>query len=159
MPDDAIARGNPASPGFRLDDYPFYLIARVDHAYAEQMQQALHRIGMSRPRWRVLLTLREASPRSMSELARITSAKLSTLSRVVERLREDGLVTCAPRAADNRVTEVYLADGGRRALEEVVRVAARQYERALAGVAPAEVAAFVDVLRRIRVNLERSPLD
>ncbi len=147
------SRSNPAAPGFRLEEYPFYLLASVDHAYSQQMEAALRRIAMSRPRWRVLMSLRARDPRSVSELARMASMKLSNISRVVDGLRAEGLVSCAPRANDARVTEVRLEPPGREALEEIVRVAARQYERAVRGLGVGDIDRLNDLLRRIAANL------
>jgi DNA-binding MarR family transcriptional regulator len=151
--------GNPAAGDFRLDDYPFFLIAQVDHGYSDQMAAALRSIRMNRPRWRVLMALRQQSPRSVSELARLATMKLSTISRVVDRLRGEGLISCAPRASDNRVTDVFLEPAGREALGKIISVAAREYQRAIAGLGDAEVEAFVATLRRIRANLQGTLLE
>jgi len=154
----ASASGDPAAADFSLDAYPFYLLAQVDAAYSEQMEAALRTIGVSRAQWRVLMSLQERAPRSISALAELASAKLSTISRVVERMRAEGLVACAPRAGDGRVTEVYLEPAGERALEEIVRVAGRQYRRAMAELSQTQIDAFRDTLRTINANLRRSPI-
>ena len=156
---DRAHLGDPANTDFELRDYPFFLIAQVDQAYSEQMETALHSISMSRSRWRVLMGLRDANPRSVSELATLATMKLSTISRVVEKLRGEGLVSCASRASDNRVTDVFLEPPGRAALERIIAVAGNQYQRAISGLSDSEVQKFVETLRRVRQNLERSPIE
>ena len=158
-PDSPTNLGNPAHANFALKDYPFFLIAQVDHAYSEQMERALRSISMSRPRWRVLMGLREKNPRSVSELARLATMKLSTISRVVDKLRADGMVSCAPRASDNRVTEVFLEPAGREALESIIRVAGQQYQRAVQGLSESEVQTFVATMRHVQQNLRRLPVE
>lgn len=155
----STAMGDPAAADFDLDHYPFFLIAQIDHAYSLQMESALRSIRMNRPKWRVLMALNQRSPRSVGELAGLATLKLSTISRVVERMRREGLVTCEPRASDNRVTNVLLEEPGRVMLSKIIRVASTQYRRAVAGLADQEIRQCLDLLERIRVNLQRSPLE
>jgi MarR family transcriptional regulator, organic hydroperoxide resistance regulator len=157
-PAPLTASGNPAEPEFSLEEYPFFLLAQVDAAYSDQMAEVLGAIGMNRPQWRVLMSLHQKAPRSMSELATLATMKLSTISRVVDRMRADGLVACAPRERDGRVTEVFLEPAGEAALQEIVRVAGLQYQRAMHGLSEARINALRDTLRHINANLRRSPI-
>ncbi len=156
---DDIAAGDPANPEFHLEDYPFYLIAQVDHKYADDMEAVLRPHGMDRPKWRVLLCLKEKNPSSISEIAQLASMKLSTISRVTDRMRKEDLVQTAPRDRDNRVTDVFITDVGREALERVLRVASNQYRRALEGLTNRQVRQFRETLRHVLGNLKRSPLE
>jgi len=154
-----IDRGDPATTGFRLENYPFYLVAQVDHRYADGMEETLRPHGMDRPKWRVLLCLKEKNPSSIGEIAQLASMKLSTISRVADRMRKDGLVETAPREQDNRVTDVFITERGLEALDRILRVTSKQYQRALDGLDNDQVAVFCDTLRHILTNLKRSPLE
>lgn len=150
-------RGNPRSSKFRIEEYPFYLLDQVDHQYGAAMESVLRSMGMERIRWQVLLVLREYNPSSISELASRCNKKLSTVSRAVNRMQADGLVECATRDSDARVTDVLLRSAGRQALEKVLQAAGSQYERALAGFSDAETRQLQDLLARLLENLRRSP--
>jgi len=156
---ERVRVGDPAVVDFDLENYPFFLIAQVDHAYSVQMEAALRSFSMNRSKWRVLMALRQHSPRSVSELADLATMKLSTISRVVDRMRKENLISCAPRTSDNRVTDVYLEDDGREVLTTIISVASRQYQRAVSGLSESEVQQFLELLVRIRVNVQRSPLE
>lgn len=145
--------GNPARDDFSLDEYLFFLFAQIDHAYAREMEIALKAAGTDRPGWRVLMTLAQKNPCSVSEIAAYATMKRPTISRVVERMRAAGLVRTGRGAADSRVTEVHLLPAGRRTLNKLRKVAGREYQRALAGIDEAELAALIDTLNRIRANL------
>ena len=58
----------------------------------------------------MLLIMRENNPISISELATISGRKLSTVSRTIERMRNEKLVSTATRKSDQRVTEVNLEE-------------------------------------------------
>lgn len=156
---DDISAGDPANPEFHLEDYPFYLIAQVDHQYANDMEAVLRTHNMDRPKWRVLLCLKEKNPSSISEIAQMASMKLSTISRVTDRMRKEDLVQTAPREGDNRVTDVFITKAGSEALARVLRVASNQYHRALDGLSNEKVSEFRETLRQILHNLRRSPLE
>src|SRR5437762_205980 len=115
---DTKERGDPAHPQFRIVDWPFYLIARTARRYEMDMEDALQRIDMDLPSWRAIMWLHEHNPSSVSELAEHAVIRLSTMTRVVQRLEKRGLVRLARRAADARVTDVYLTPNGEKVVEQ-----------------------------------------
>ena len=150
----AVLPGDPSSAGFGLDRYPFYLLAQIDRRFGHAMAIALKKAGTDRPGWRVLMTLQEQNPSSISDIASRATMKRSTISRVVERMRGAGLVRTAPRAADNRVTDVFIEPAGERTLAALVEVASVEYAKAFAGFSAAEVETLVTLLGRVRANLD-----
>jgi DNA-binding MarR family transcriptional regulator len=151
--------GDPASEDFKLDNYPFYLIHRINHRYGEEMEAALRKHKMERTKWQILLILREKNPSSISELSERSGKKLSTVSRVIERMRNDQLVNTSPRDSDNRITDVFLNKAGLQVLEKVLEVASKQYERSIAGFDEDEIRKIHVQLQNILTNLDRSPFE
>src|SRR6266850_8476118 len=86
---DARAKGDPLTRGFLLDNSPFYLIARSYGRYTHTMEDSLRSIGMDLPRWRVLMVVHEKNPSSISEIAEQSVLRLSTMTRVAQRLAND----------------------------------------------------------------------
>jgi DNA-binding MarR family transcriptional regulator len=150
-------RADPADPLFELEHSPFYWISRVSGRYVLDMGEALRRVRMDVPRWRVLMILHEHDPASVSTIADLAVIKLSTMTRIVQRMQAEGLVTCAPRASDARVTEVRLTPAGSEAVERVRGQASRIVRHALHDVSDKELTAFIAVLRRLFDNLESPP--
>jgi MarR family transcriptional regulator, organic hydroperoxide resistance regulator len=153
----ARLRSDPASPGFRIADYPFYLLNRIAGRYAIDMSDALKAIGMDLPTWRALMILHERSPRSVSEIAMQAVIRLSTMTRVVRRLERAGLVRLARRTSDARVTEVVITPQGLAAVRRVREVAGRVYARAFAAFAPRDIEVLNGLLIRVMRNLSLSP--
>jgi DNA-binding MarR family transcriptional regulator len=149
-------RSDPASPRFRIADYPFYLLNRIAGRYAIDMSDALKAIGMDLPTWRALMILHERSPRSVSEIAVQAVVRLSTMTRVVRRLERAGLVRLATRSSDARVTEVQITTRGEEALRRVREVAGRVYARAFADFPPREIELLNGLLVRVMSNLSLS---
>ncbi len=156
-PAGARLRSDPASPGFRIGDYPFYLVNRIAGRYAIDMSDALKAIGMDLPTWRALMILHERSPRSVSEIAVQAVIRLSTMTRVVRRLERSGLVHLATRSSDARVTEVVITPRGLEAVRRVREVAGRVYHRAFADFSERDIEALNGLLVRVMRNLSLSP--
>jgi DNA-binding MarR family transcriptional regulator len=150
-------KADPADPLFELANSPFYWLSRVSGRYMLDMGSALRRVGMDVPRWRVLMILHEHDPASVSTLADLAVIKLSTMTRIVQRMQAEGLVTCNPRATDARVTEVRLTPAGSHAMEQVRGQASRIFRHAFHDVSDKELTVFIGVLRRLFDNLESPP--
>ena len=154
---DPLEAADPALPGFRLDASPLYWLARVAGRYRLDMDLVLKPIGMDVPRWRVLAILAEHEPASITELCDHAVIRLSTMTRIVQRLADGGLVTTRPRRADGRVTEVLLTAAGRDAAVGVHRQASRIFRQGFEGFAAADVAVLNAMLRRLFDNFGQPP--
>lgn len=154
---DALHRADPASADFKLRDSPLYWLARVAGRYGLDMDIVLKRIGMDVPRWRVLAILTEHEPASVSELCDHAVIRLSTMTRIVKRLSDGGLVTTRSRDSDARVTEVSLTQAGRSAAVSVHAQASRIFRHGFDGFSAAEVAILNDMLQRLFKNFGLPP--
>jgi MarR family transcriptional regulator, organic hydroperoxide resistance regulator len=146
---DAKLRGDPAHPDFRIADWPFYLIARTARRYEMDMEQALRRINMDVPSWRAIMLVHEQSPSSVSEIADGAVTKLSTMTRVIQRLHKQGLVNLETRAADARITDVSITPAGEKVAEQVRVVASRIYQAAFKELEANEVESLNSLLLRV----------
>lgn len=137
----------------QLDAWPFYWITRVTNLYLERLEVELKRIGLDVPRWRVLMSLHAKDSSSVSEIAELAIVKLPTMTKIVQRMVGDGLVTCRTSAADGRVTEVLLTETGHEARRRAWAIARQVYAQAFEGVTAAEIRRLNAVLSRVFENL------
>jgi len=117
---------------FKASEWPFFWMIRASSRYLQAADAVLKPIGLDVPRWRVLMSLYEKDTASVSELAERSVIRLNTMTKIVQRMQLDGLVTCRPRATDSRVTEVMLTEAGeaarKRARREVDRISGQVLE-------------------------------
>jgi DNA-binding MarR family transcriptional regulator len=151
--DNALVRGDPASAGFRLEDSPFFLMNRAASVYALAMERALRAVGTDIPRWRVLMLAYERGPISVGSIAEHAVIKLSTTTKVVQRLRDEGLLKLRRSKRDARVTEVTLTPAGHRAVGLVRTAASGIYRRAFHDASAAEIRTLNGLLARVHRNL------
>ncbi len=150
---------DPNNPSFRLENSPFYLIAHADFKYHEDMDKVLHKHGVSKPIYRILTVLRERAPASIGTIAEAALTKRSTVSRIIDRMVEQGLVTTEPNADDNRITDVTLSPAGQQMLRKLTPIVGRQFERAMEGISNRDIAHLLRTLHKIGANLSKLPIE
>jgi len=140
-----------------LDDFLPYLVNRISNRLNIDLSEDLRTIGLSLPHWRVLAVLNVGDGRNIGELSVYTVIEQSTLSRIIDRMEQAGLVRRQPGRADARVTEVFMTPKGNEALAQIVPIAMKHYRRAVHGLDEAEMATLVRTLHKVLENVRRSP--
>lgn len=135
--------------------WPFFWITQTAGQYVRMVEPALRKIDLDIPRWRVLMCVAPGQAISVTEIAELAIAKVPTMLKIIQRMEADGLVACAPRASDGRVTDVSLTESGLEARDRAWAVAKKVYERAFVKVTDSEEARLNKLLERIYTGLRR----
>lgn len=143
----------PSSPDFIKEHFPFYWLARVHAAYAQEMERALKPAGLDVSTWRALWILDQQGASSMSDIALHSVAKLSTVAKLVHRMHADGLVEIRILPEDNRVTVVTITAHGRQALAAGRLATTHIFARSFDGFTPGEIERLNSYLHRLLENL------
>lgn len=151
-----VESGDPGSPHFDPDHYLFLTLSEVDHWYAEQIALAMKSSGTDRSRWRVLMALKWRGASNLKDLSSMTNIKQSTLSRLVERMRDDGFVSTALNKEDSRFIKVSLAPPGTLELQTLTLAASRVYQKALGAIPTEDVAHMLATLKKITAAIQMS---
>lgn len=112
-------------------------------------------IGVTRPQWQVLSTLRRHEGVNQGKLAEYLDVEPITVCRMVDRLQEAGLVERRADAADRRSWNLYLTDRAHDLLAQLRPLAEMMIEEALDGIDAGERATLQRLLEKLRVNLSR----
>lgn len=144
---------DPLGDNFRRREFPFYWVAQVDALYTQEMERVLKRIDMDITRWRILMILNEHETLSISEVAMHAVAKLPTTTKILYRMRDQGLVELTTSSEDGRVTLVTLTDQGHRSLNEVRESVSNIFKRSFQGVSSAQIQRLNDLLEKLYENL------
>ena len=103
------------------------------------------------------MLVHEKSPSGVSEIAERAVIKLSTMTRVIQRMEKEGLVGVATRESDGRITDVSITEAGREAVVKIRKVASRIYTIAFEDFTADEIDALLNMLRRLFANLRGLP--
>jgi MarR family transcriptional regulator, organic hydroperoxide resistance regulator len=133
------------------------LLARASHTLVQGFAEELRGRGTSLPVWRVMAALLASPGATVGDLAAVCLLQQPTMTKLLDRMARDGLVTRAQDARDRRVVRVALTPEGRAKAAELVAVAESYEAEVLARHPQAE--GTKDVLRGIIARFGPAPQD
>ncbi|NDJ58730.1 MarR family transcriptional regulator [Enterobacteriaceae bacterium 4M9] len=138
---------------FRREEYPFFWLVNVQARYSQLLEIELKKIGLDISRFRVLTLAWKYRTATITQLAEYAVIKMPTVTKIVVRLRDDGLVITRASRADGRVTEVLPTEAGVAKAEQAHVLATRIFDRAFKGIRTSQVDKMNLILAQILTNL------
>ncbi|MFB6451310.1 MarR family winged helix-turn-helix transcriptional regulator [Bradyrhizobium tunisiense] len=141
---------------YRLSNSLPYLLARVGIRMGELFVRVVRKEGLTLPMYRVLAALAEQDrPLRLVELSALTSADLSTLSRLIADMHKAGFVSRERPANDQRSLQVELTSAGQELYDRFMPVAAYYEDVATGSLSRKDAAALKATLNLLYDNLDR----
>lgn len=137
-----------ATPRF-VEDYLGYLLGQANHALYKDFDAHVRAAGLSSIEWRVLATLHDGDPLTVSRLADEVLAKQPTVTKLVQRMSEQGWVALQADAGDQRRTLVVATPAGKRLVRPLVEKARMHEAAMLRALAGPEKAALKKLLAKL----------
>lgn len=128
-------------------------VGRLLRTYADH--KARH-FGMTRAQWAVLLRLERHEGLKQSDLAELLDIQPITLTRLVDRLCDAGLIERRPDPNDRRAKRLYLTAAARPLLDHIEKQVEELGETVLAGVDRGPAGTLLTELERARENLKQA---
>lgn len=110
------------------------LLQRATHVTLQMLGTELADLGLTASELNVLANLADGRPRTVSEIGVAAGVRPTTLTGVLDRLSDKGLLARAARARDRRAVEISLTAAGARSAARVAEAFAALESRALDGV-------------------------
>tara|TARA_A100001391_G_scaffold205464_1_gene207467 strand:+ start:5328 stop:5786 length:459 start_codon:yes stop_codon:yes gene_type:complete len=139
---------------FDYAKWPFYWLAKADRTYLNLSEKALSRVGLDVPSWRVLMILHGQQAASVSEISEHAIVKLSTMTKIIQRMQAEGLVTSAPSEEDRRVTMVTITEEGERRGRDAWRESRKISDRVFSEFTEVETQILVSLLQKLSGSLK-----
>ena len=134
--------------GFMLND-----VARMLRTYADHKAS---QFGITRAQWVVLVRLDRFEGLKQAELAEMLDLQPITLTRLLDRLSECGLIERRPDPNDRRAKLLYLTPKAKPLLEQLGDLGEELMTTALAGVEREHVEMMVTKLAIVKENLRQA---
>ena len=122
-----MSKGRAGAAAF-VDDYLPALLAQASHLISGEFHRIVTAKGFTVSDWRVLASLDGAEPMSIGALARLTTMKQPTLTRVVDRLQARGHVRRIAHESDRRITLIEITPAGDKLVAGLIELA-KEHER------------------------------
>ncbi len=134
-----------------METLPFE-ISETAHALRKAFDRRACGHGVTRAQWKVLFRLTRQPGMRQIELADMLDIEPITLSRIVDRLEEAGLVERVADPADRRAWRLHVTVKAQPLVEKLRAVADDMIADAFAGIDPQEIEITRQVLGRVREN-------
>ena len=132
-----------------LATYLHYLVNRLGQRFVSELSPALATQGVGVQDWRVLIVLYQRGEQAVGSLSKLTSINMSTLSRLISRMADRGLVERCRGYDDARSVTVKLTETGTALTEKILPSATSIEDNATQEFTEAELA----TLRQLLVKL------
>jgi DNA-binding MarR family transcriptional regulator len=138
-----------------METLPFE-IGETAHALRKAFDRRAVGLGVTRAQWKVLFRLERQPGLRQIELADMLDIEPITLSRIVDRLEEAGLVERGADPADRRAWRLHVTAKAQPLIAKLHEVADEMIAEAFAGLEPREIEITRKVLARTRENVSRT---
>lgn len=132
-----------------VDQYLGYLLGQANHALYKDFDAQVRAAGLSGIEWRVLATLHDSDPLTVSQLAHEVLSKQPTVTKLVQRMAEQGWLVLMADPSDQRRTLVGTTAAGRRKVRPLVEAARAHEARILRALGATEKAALRKLLEKL----------
>lgn len=143
----------PSTENFNIEDFPFYWITQVHAQYVSNVDHVLKKYGVDNSRRRLLIALEAKPNASVSDLSDMIVSKMSTTTKIVYRLKDEGLVSTYSCEYDARITRVHLTESGKQMTHKINDLMAVILEQSFEGLTPLQIEKMMESLKHIFKNL------
>lgn len=138
-----------------METLPFE-IGETAHALRKAFDRRAVGLGVTRAQWKVLFRLTRQPGLRQIELADMLDIEPITLSRIVDRLEEAGLVERVADPADRRAWRLHVTAKAQPLVVKLRSVADDMISEAFAGIDPKDIEITRAVLGKVRENASRA---
>jgi MarR family transcriptional regulator for hemolysin len=133
-----------------------FLISDVARLLRTCADQRAASIGMTRAQWAVMVRLERAEGLKQAELAEQLDLQPITLTRLLDRLCDAGLIERRSDPKDRRAKRLFLTPAARPLLDRLHVIGETLMTDVLAGLDDATIAVMLEKLGRVKDNLRET---
>ena len=128
-------------------------VQRMMRAYADKQAS---RYGITRAQWAVLAKVERTEGLKQTELAELMEMQPITLTRLIDKLCDNGWIERRGDETDRRVNRLYLKKAARPLLGKLSWLRSEITTTALEGISPADAHRMLDQLDLIKENVRNA---
>ena len=133
--------------------FALFEVQRMLRLYADKQAR---RHGLTRAQWAVLAKLERTEGLKQTEIADLMEMQPITLTRLIDKLCEAGLIERRSDDSDRRVNRLYLTEAARPLMAKLAVLRGEITQAALAGLSNADTHRLVDELEAIKDNIREA---
>ncbi|GLQ96880.1 MarR family transcriptional regulator [Dyella mobilis] len=131
-----------------------YLLNDVTLLFRKHFDRRAVKFGLTRAQWRATKMLYHREGLRQTELAEFLEMEPIAVGRVIDRLQAAGFVERRPDPKDRRAWRLYTTAQASGVIDDMERIAYELRRECTAGVTYEELSQAMDVMTRIKENLQ-----
>ena len=132
-----------------VDSYLPYLLARASFTISSEFHAQVEAAGFTVSEWRILASLSGVKQRTVGELADIVLAKQPTVTKMVLRMVDQGLVMRTACTQDKRQAWVSLTLKGKKRVTPLLKKAALHEKSVLSALGESQSHVLKSILQQL----------
>ena len=132
-----------------VDSYLPYLLARASFSISSEFHAQVEAAGFTVSEWRILASLSGVKQRTVGELADIVLAKQPTVTKMVLRMADQGLVMRTACTQDKRQAWVSLTLKGKKRVTPLLKKAALHEKSVLSALGVSQSHVLKSILQQL----------
>ncbi|WP_394132070.1 MarR family winged helix-turn-helix transcriptional regulator [Shewanella maritima] len=126
-----------------------YLVSHLNIALQQELDTRLKRYQLDIKLWPVLFSLWQKQGLSQTELSKYCDVANYTMTRLLDQLQVQGLITRHQEADNRRVFQIYLTDEGKALEQDLIREAEWVNEQFLSALTLSEQQTLMALLNKV----------
>jgi MarR family transcriptional regulator, multiple antibiotic resistance protein MarR len=139
-----------------VDESLGYLITQVRARLIAAIDTELADMGITWAQWGILLKIANGMSSTAADLCRNAGCDTGSMTRMLDRLEEKGLIRRERSAQDRRVVLLRLTEAGKALYPKLPPVAVKVLNHHLRGFTRGELDTFKGFLRRMLANADKA---
>lgn len=105
-----------------LQSYPFFWVSQVNGKYTQLIEKSIKKLGIDNTRRKIILSTNALQQASITDIANLSTIKLTTATKAIYRLVEDDIVQVFSSETDERISMVKLTSKGHELVEQINQI-------------------------------------
>src|SRR3954451_12123293 len=143
-------------PRGSVDTHLLFTLGEVQRLVRAYADKAAARYGITRAQWAVLAKVERAEGLKQNELAEQMEMQPITLTRLIDRLCDNGWIERRSDESDRRVNRLYLRKAARPLLDKLGGLRSELTATALEGINPSDAHRLLTQLETIKENVRNA---
>ena len=102
-----------------LENFPFFWISQVNGKYTQLIDKSLKKLGLDNTKRKIILSTNALGEANITEISNLATIKLTTATKAIYRLVEEGVVEVFSSPHDERISMVKLTEKGYGLVEKI----------------------------------------
>ena len=132
-----------------IKNFPFFWVSQVNGKYTQLIEKSIKKLGIDNTKRKIILSTNALGQASITEIANLSTTKLTTTTKAVYRLVDDEIVEVFSSTEDERISMVRLTPKGIALVEQMNQISIVTLSGILNSFDEKELSNFNQLLKKL----------